>query len=197
MVIATMGDLNWRLTATVLPLLPIFYWLQQKYSSRLKQAADNVQSQSGRLSSFLQEHLAGMLQLQLLNRTSTQTRKFARLAAETARFQVRQRATEMSFGIASVSVIVFGMGLVLGYGGYEVTRSALTVGGLVAFYGYVFRLFTPVSIAIDLQSRTQRVAASIRRVLEITDKGVELKVWLANCCFAHNSLGFAVLFRFC
>lgn len=79
-----------------------------------------------------------------------------------------QRATEMSFGGASVSVIVLGIGLILGYGGYEVTRSTLTVGGLVAFYGYVFRLFAPVSIAIDLQSRLQRVGASIRRILEIT-----------------------------
>ena len=74
----------------------------------------------------------------------------------------------MSFGGVSVSVIVVGMGLILGYGGYEVTRSTLTVGGLVAFYGYVFRLFAPVSIAIDLQSRLQRVGASIRRILEIT-----------------------------
>ena len=110
-----------------------------------------------------------MLQLQLLNRTGTQGRKFARLAAEGAKFQIKQRATEMSFGAASVSVIVLGMGLILGYGGYEVTRSTLTVGGLVAFYGYVFRLFAPVSIAIDLQSRLQRVGASIRRILEITD----------------------------
>ena len=109
-----------------------------------------------------------MLQLQLLNRTGTQGRKFARLAAEGAKFQIKQRATEMSFGAASVSVIVLGMGLILGYGGYEVTRSTLTVGGLVAFYGYVFRLFAPVSIAIDLQSRLQRVGASIRRILEIT-----------------------------
>jgi ABC-type multidrug transport system fused ATPase/permease subunit len=177
MVIATMGYLNWRLTVIVIPLLPLFFWVQQKYLLTLKQAADNVQSQSGKLSSFLQEHLAGMLQLQLLNRTSTQTRKIARLAAEAARSQVHQRATEMSFGIASVSVIVFGMGLILGYGGYEVTRSALTVGGLVAFYGYVFRLFAPVSIAIDLQSRTQRVAASVRRILEITDKKTELNIW--------------------
>jgi ABC-type multidrug transport system fused ATPase/permease subunit len=61
------------------------------------------------------------------------------------------------------------MGLILGYGGYEVTRNTLTVGGLVAFYGYVFRLFAPVSIAIDLQSRLQRVGASIRRILEITN----------------------------
>jgi ABC-type multidrug transport system fused ATPase/permease subunit len=170
MVLVTMGILNWHLTVLVAPVLPIFYFLQRKYATKLKTAADHVQSQSGRINAFLQEHLAGMMQLQLLNRTGTQARKFARLAAKGAQLQIQQRATEMAFGGASVSVIVLGMGLILGYGGYEVTRGALTVGGLVAFYGYVFRLFAPVSIAIDLQSRLQRVGASIRRVEEISDR---------------------------
>src|SRR6266481_2498621 len=170
MVLVTMGILNWHLTIVVVPLLPIFYVLQRRYAARLKEAADSVQSQSGKIGAFLQEHLAGMLQLQLLNRTSTQGRKFARLAAEGAKFQIQQRATEMAFGGASVSVIVLGMGLILGYGGYEVTQQALTIGGLVAFYGYVFRLFAPVSIAIDLQSRLQRVGASVRRIEELTDR---------------------------
>ena len=170
MVLVTMGILNWHLTALVAPILPIFYFLQRRYAAKLKDAADQVQSQSGKINAFLQEHLAGMMQLQLLNRTGTQARKFARLAAKGAQLQIQQRATEMAFGGASVSVIVLGMGLILGYGGYEVTRGALTVGGLVAFYGYVFRLFAPVSIAIDLQSRLQRVGASIRRIEEITDR---------------------------
>lgn len=170
MVLVTMGILNWHLTALVAPVVPIFYLLQRHYAAKLKNAADQVQCQSGKLNAFLQEHLAGMMQLQLLNRTGTQVRKFARLAAEGAQLQIRQRATEMVFGSASVSLIVLGMGLILGYGGYEVTRGALTVGGLVAFYGYVFRLFAPVSIAIDLQSRLQRVGASIRRIEEITDR---------------------------
>jgi ATP-binding cassette subfamily B protein len=164
-----MGILNWHLTVLVAPVLPIFYLLQRRYAAKLKDAADQVQSQSGKINAFLQEYLAGMMQLQLLNRMGTQARKFARLAAKGAQLQIRQRATEMAFGGASVSVIVLGMGLILGYGGYEVTRGALTVGGLVAFYGYVFRLFAPVSIAIDLQSRLQRVGASIRRIDEITD----------------------------
>ena len=169
MVLVTMGILNWHLTLVIVPLLPLFYALQRRYATRLKDAADSVQNLSGKIAAFLQEHLAGMLQLQLLNRTGTQGRKFARLVAEGAKSQVKQRATEMSFGAASISVIVLGMGLILGYGGYEVTRGSSTVGGLVAFYGYVFRLFAPVSIAIDLQSRLQRVGASIRRILEITD----------------------------
>ncbi|MCU1224340.1 MAG: Methionine transporter ATP-binding protein [Edaphobacter sp.] len=167
MVLVTMGVLNWHLTLVVAPLLPLFYVLQHRCAISLKDAADNVQNQSGKISSFLQEHLASMLQLQLLNRTNTRGRKFARLAAEGARFQINQRATEMSFSVASISVIVLGMGAILGYGGYEVTRSTLTVGGLVAFYGYVFRLFVPVSVAIDLQARLQRVGASIRRIQEI------------------------------
>lgn len=170
MVLVTMGILNWHLTALVAPVLPIFYSLQRKYAARLKDAANQVQTQSGKINAFLQEHLAGMMQLQLLNRTGTQARKFAQLAAKSAQLQIRQRATEMAFGGASVSVIVLGMGLILGYGGYEVTRGSLTVGGLVAFYGYVFRLFAPVSIAIDLQSRLQRVGASVRRIEEITDR---------------------------
>jgi ABC-type multidrug transport system fused ATPase/permease subunit len=170
MVLVTMGILNWHLTALVVPTLPIFYLLQRRYATKLKDAADQVQSQSGKINAFLQEHLAGMLQLQLLNRTGTQARKFARLAAKGAQLQIQQRATEMAFGGASVSVIVLGMGLILGYGGYEVTRGALTIGGLVAFYGYVFRLFAPVSIAIDLQSRLQRVGASVRRIEELTSR---------------------------
>lgn len=170
MVLVTMGILNWHLTVLVAPVLPIFYLLQRRYAAKLKDAADQVQSQSGRINAFLQEHLAGMMQLQLLNRTGTQARKFARLTATGAQLQIQQRATEIVFGGVSVSLIVLGMGLILGYGGYEVTRGALTVGGLVAFYGYVFRLFAPVSIAIDLQSRLQRVGASIRRIEEITDR---------------------------
>jgi ATP-binding cassette subfamily B protein len=170
MVLVTMGILNWHLTALVAPVLPIFYLLQRRYAAKLKDAADQVQSQSGRINAFLQEHLAGMMQLHLLNRINSQARKFARLAAKGAQLQIRQRATEMAFGGASVSAIVLGMGLILGYGGYAVTRGALTVGGLVAFYGYVFRLFAPVSIAIDLQSRLQRAGASIRRIEEITDR---------------------------
>jgi ATP-binding cassette subfamily B protein len=169
MVLVTMGMLNWHLTLLVAPMLPIFYLLQRTYAGRLKEAADNTQHQSGRVNAFLQEHLAGLVQLRLLNRTSTQAGKFARLTAKGAQLQIQQRATEMIFGAASVSVIVLGVGLILGYGGYEVTRGLLTVGGLVAFYGYIFRLFAPVSIAIDLQSRFQRVGASIRRIVEMTN----------------------------
>jgi ABC-type multidrug transport system fused ATPase/permease subunit len=171
MATSTMMFLNWRLTAVVLPLLPWFYLLQRKFGTRLKSAADAAQAQSGKMSAFLQEHLAGLLQLQLLNRAGSQRRKFAHLAAEGAKRQVQQRLAEVRLGVSSAALVVLGMSLILGLGGHEVMAGSLTLGGLVAFYGYVVRLFEPVTIAIDLQSRFQRVSASIRRILELAGTG--------------------------
>jgi ATP-binding cassette subfamily B protein len=167
MVLVTMGVLNLRLTLIVVPLLPLFYFLQRRYLSPLTLAAECTQQQMGVISSFLQEHLFGMLQLQLLNRTGTHGRRFARSLAAGAKLQTAQRLAEVRFSAASMSVIVLGSTLILGYGGYDVIRNQLTVGGLVAFYSYVIRLFEPMSVAVDLQSRLQRVGASIRRIVEV------------------------------
>jgi len=167
MVLVTMGVLNFRLTLMVVPLLPLFYFLQRRYSSRLTAAAESTQQQMGVISSFLQEHLFGMLQLQLLNRAGTHGRKFARFLAAGAKVQTAQRLAEVRFSAASMSVIVLGSTLILGYGGYDVIRYRLTVGGLVAFYSYVIQLFEPMSVAVDLQSKLQRVGASIRRIVEV------------------------------
>jgi ABC-type multidrug transport system fused ATPase/permease subunit len=171
-VVLAMGLLNWRLTLMILPITPLFYSLQRRFVPKLKLVADAAQAQSGKMSTFLQEHLSGALQLQLLNRIETRCKKFARIAAESARRQVKQRIAEVLFGLSSASLIVIGLSLVLGVGGYEVVRGALTLGGLVAFYAYIMRLFEPVSIAMDLQSRFQRVGASIRRIIELSEMEV-------------------------
>jgi ABC-type bacteriocin/lantibiotic exporter with double-glycine peptidase domain len=167
MVLVTMGVLNPTLTLMVVPLLPLFYFLQRRYLSRLTAAAEATQQQMGLISSFLQEHVFGMLQLQLLNRTGTHGRKFARFLAAGAKVQTVQRLAEIRFSAASMSVMVLGSTFILGYGGYDVIRGRLTIGGLIAFYSYVIQLFEPMSVAVDLQSRLQRVGASVRRIIGV------------------------------
>jgi ABC-type multidrug transport system fused ATPase/permease subunit len=167
MVVTTLCLLNLRLSSLVLPLLPIFYLLQGRCRAQLVRAADESQLELGSMSAILQEHLAGMVQLELLNRQGRHARKYARQSAKGARAQVAQRLAEVRLSAAYLSVIVLGSTLILGYGGHEVIDGRLTVGGLVAFYSYVTRLFEPLSIAIDLKSRAQRVRASVRRILEL------------------------------
>jgi ABC-type multidrug transport system fused ATPase/permease subunit len=167
MILITMCALNFRLTVLILPLLPCFYFLQRKYHAQLLRAAEHTQQQLGKNSSVLQEHLVGMLQLILLNRQGRHAAGYAQCAAEGAKSQTRQRISEIRFSASSLSLIVLGSTAILGYGGYQVTEGHLTIGGLVAFYSYVTRLFEPMMIAVDLQSRIQRVTASVQRIMEI------------------------------
>jgi ABC-type bacteriocin/lantibiotic exporter with double-glycine peptidase domain len=66
-VIVTMFVLNFKLTCMVLPLVPIFFVLRKYFERRLREASDSAQGQSSKESSFLQEHLAAVVQIQLLH----------------------------------------------------------------------------------------------------------------------------------
>jgi ABC-type multidrug transport system fused ATPase/permease subunit len=161
--------LNYRLALFVMPLIPVFILLRRRFHHRLRSASDSVQEQSSRMIGFLEEHLAAILQIQLLSCEQREARRFARLSAQAVRAQIKRRRTELFFSVLLYLVIVIGIASVLSYGSYLVMVGTLTAGGLVAFYGYTMQLFAPLYAAIDIYSKLQRAAASVRRLMEIAE----------------------------
>ncbi|HYK20065.1 MAG TPA: ABC transporter ATP-binding protein [Pyrinomonadaceae bacterium] len=175
LVMTTMLLLNYRLTAIVLPLIPVFILVRRRFHKRLCQASDTVQEQSGKVIGFLEEHLAAIVQVQLLSCEQREARRFARLSGHAVRAQVKRRATELFFSSLLYLIIVLGMAGVLCYGGYQVMLGTLTAGGLVAFYGYTLQLFIPLYGVVDIYSKLQRAGASVRRLMEITEADAVLR----------------------
>jgi len=162
--------LDFRLTILLLPLMPLFLVFRRHFESRLRQASDSAQQQSSRESSFLQEHLGSVIQIQLLHRERSQVQAFLERAAARMKALNQRTLTETLFRTCYMAVIALGTIATLGYGGYEVFVGALTVGGLVAFYSYLARLFDPLNAAVDIYSRFNRLSASIRRIVEVIEK---------------------------
>lgn len=175
LVMTTMLVINYRLTVIVLPLIPVFILVRRRFHDRLRKASDSVQEQSGRIVEFLEEHLSAIVQVQLLSCEQREARRFARLSGSAVRAQVKRRATELFFSSLLYLIIVLGMASVLCYGGYQVIIGTLTAGGLVAFYGYTFQLFVPLYGVVDIYSKLQRAAASVRRLMEITEADAILR----------------------
>jgi ABC-type multidrug transport system fused ATPase/permease subunit len=169
LVMTTMLVLNYRLTAIVLPLVPVFILVRRRFHDRLRHASDAVQEQAGKVIGFLEEHLSSIVQVQLLACEQREARRFARLSGRAMRAQVKRRSTELFFSALLYLIIVTGMAGVLCYGGYLVMSGRLTAGGLVAFYGYTLQLFIPLYGVVDIYSKLQRAGASIRRLMEITE----------------------------
>src|SRR5215213_927483 len=200
LVMSTMLVLNYRLTIIVLPLIPVFILVRRQFQDSLRGASDSVQEQSGKLIGFLEEHLSAIVQVQLLSCEQREARRFARLSSGVVRAQMKRRGTELFFSSVLYLIVVAGMATVLSYGGYQVMSGTLTAGGLVAFYGYTLQLFMPLYAVVDIYAKIQRVAASARRLIEITeaksvlDDGVmplhvdaPASVELKDVCFSYHS----------
>lgn len=162
--LATMFVLSPMLTLTVVPLIPIFLITRHYYRKRLANDADAMQRDRLAWTNFLQEHLSAAIPIQLVGQERRQERRAFQLLARAVRSQQQLYRTASWFGVCSSLAVVLAMCAVIGYGGVTVLAGSLSLGSLVAFYGFVSQLFDPLSGAAELYARAQKTFASVRQV---------------------------------
>jgi ABC-type multidrug transport system fused ATPase/permease subunit len=162
--LAAMSALSPVLTLTVLPLIPVFLLTRQYFRRKLATDADAAQDDRLAWSNFLEEHLSSVISIQLLGQEKRQERRAFRFLARSLRSQQRVYRTAAWFTLWSSLAIVLAMSAVIGYGAKSVLAGKLSIGSLVAFYGFVTQLFDPLSGASELYARAQKTFASIRQV---------------------------------
>jgi len=165
--VAILCFLSWRLTLLILPLVPFLLVVRHWAYPRLRQTSDEVRERTSERASFVQEHVSRMQEIQLLNRQAAERRLFARLGRKALTVRMRQRGLELLLLITMLGVTAISVAIALGFGGYQVLQGSLTLGGLVAFYAYLNRMFNPLQNLVTVYSRFQRGTASVRRLLEI------------------------------
>jgi ABC-type multidrug transport system fused ATPase/permease subunit len=169
--LSAMTVLSPLLTLVVIPLIPLFLVLRHRYRKRIGQQADLVQVARSKFSSFLQEHLSALLQIQLLRQTEPQERKASQVLTNAVCCQDALYRTGIFFSAFSNLTIATGIAVILTCGSLMMFRDKLTIGTLVAFYSLLIQLFDPLTMAMEMYSRSQRTFASIRQiqtVFEIT-----------------------------
>lgn len=162
--LATMFWLSPVLTLAIVPLVPVFLITRQRFRKRLGDDADRVQGDHLGWSSFLEEHLSSVIPIQLLGQEKRQERRAFRLLARAVRSQQKLFSTGAWFTVCSSLAVALALCAVIGYGGASVLAGTLSVGSLVAFYGFVTQLFEPLSGAAELYARSQKTFASVRQV---------------------------------
>lgn len=165
--LAIMFFLDWRLTLAAIPFAAIFLLFKRRFRGQLARASEITREAVGQRTSFLHDCLNSSVQVQVLGAEGFFRRKYARYAAGGTRATIDRRRVEMSYFASSFAVLTLATGVVLLLGAYQVLAGALTLGGFIAFYSYLTRLFDPLGAAIDTHARLKRAGASIRRISEL------------------------------
>lgn len=168
-ILGFMLTMSWELTIVSVLVLPILFYSTFWFKSKVRVAFLNVRDQISRLNSFVQEHINGMVVVQLFNREEKEKDRFRSINDDhrTAHldtifyFSIFWPVVEM---LASVA-----MALVVWYGGARALMEQLTFGVLLAFIQYVRQFFNPIRGLSEKYNTLQSALASSERIFDILD----------------------------
>lgn len=154
--------------AAILPF-PLVLWFMRRRMRAMMEATVRTQERLAEMSSFAQETLAGIHVVKSFGREEDRARRFIELnelykaeAMEVAR--LRAKIFPAIRGVSSLGVVI-----VLGLGGHQVVSGRMTLGGLVAFMGYLQILAWPIMAVGFMIAIWQRGKAALVRLGEIFD----------------------------
>jgi ATP-binding cassette, subfamily B, bacterial len=168
---AALFYLSWQLALASLVVVPVFWGTARYFSREIKSASREKRRRSGSVSAVAEEALANASLVQAYNRTG---REAARLHREgVGSFQAQMAATRLkALFTPLVDLIEVGGGLiVLGLGIWELSRGALSLGGLLVFLAYLSQLYSPIRGLTRLANTVYAASASAERIIELLDEG--------------------------
>jgi subfamily B ATP-binding cassette protein MsbA len=190
-----------QLSLLSLSLLPVVSVIVMIFRKRFYQSTLEHQQTQANLSAAIQDNISAMKLIQAENLEDAKQQQTARFAERLAGVNVHRAKIGIT-GNLIVSLLTYVPLLVLiwGFGGYQIIRSSLSVGSLLAFMQYVFALIAPISSFFTFVMNLQAGYAALDRVYEILESpeqvvdqpgAVPLKETIGSIRFEGVSFAFA------
>ncbi len=166
--------LDWRLALLSLAFLPLLLLATVRFSRRLQPILRDVQQKIADVTSTAEENVIGSRIVRIFAREDDELAKFSDRStrvfeAEVSAARIRAVYIPLIGFLPTLAVVVL-----LYVGSRQVIAGSLSLGSLVAFYGYLMLLISPAQVIGWLTGLAQRAVASGARVYEIMDAPIEM-----------------------
>jgi ATP-binding cassette subfamily B multidrug efflux pump len=173
-IVLIMLGMNWWLALITFAVLPLIFWATMVFRKSVRDSYRRIRTAIARINAYLQEHVTGMMVLQLFNREKRAYRSFDRVNAQHMdAYKDAIMAYALYYPVVEVLSSV-AIAMVIYFGGLGVLRSAVTIGVLTAFMQYAQRFFRPIQDLSDKYNILQSAMASSERVFKLLDTPIEI-----------------------
>ena len=166
--------MNARLALITLLVLPLIFWATMIFRKYARDSYRRIRTAIARINSYLQEHVSGMVVLQLFNREKAAYDKFERVnASHMDAFKDAIMAHAIYYPVVEI-LSSTAIACVIWFGGGEVVRGVATIGILQAFIQYSQRFFRPIQDLSEKYNILQSAMASAERIFKLLDTPTEI-----------------------
>ena len=166
---AAMVYLSPQLTLVYLAVAPLVLLVSVVFRKHARASFRDVRAAVAKLASFLQECFTGITEIQLFNHQPRAVQDFAAINEEHRRANYRAvRAHALFFPIIDW-LNMFGLALLIWFGGNWVVDGTVTLGILLAFLQYGTKVFRPIQDLAEKYNVLQAAMAGAERIFELLD----------------------------
>ncbi len=169
LIVAIMFKLSPGLTGLMLAVMPLVILVTAIFRRSVTQSYRRIRIAIAKINSYLQEHVTGIVVLQLFNREAKSRDEFDGVNRE---HMDAYKDAILAYGwfypvVEFLSMLA--LAGILAYGGFRIGRGALTLGVVVAFLQYGLRFFRPIQDLSEKYNILQGAMASAERIFKLLD----------------------------
>jgi ATP-binding cassette subfamily B protein len=173
-IVAIMMSMNWKLALITFAVLPLIGIATNIFRHKVRESYRRIRVAIARINAYLQEHVSGMVVLQLFNRERRAFDEFSKVnEMHMDAFKDAILAHAIYYPVVEI-LSAIAIACVIWFGGNDVIRNTATLGVLVAFMQYAQRFFRPIQDLSEKYNILQSAMASAERVFKLVDTPVEI-----------------------
>src|SRR6202167_863233 len=196
-ILGVMLCMNWKLALITFAVLPFIVYSTKIFRDRVRDSYRRIRVAIARINSYLQEHISGMVVLQLFNRQPKAYNRFSEINRDhmdaykdaIMAYSVYYPVVEILSSIAIACVIWFGGGdimrnihvnsVAVSFNSktllaFRLVATAASLGVLVAFIQYALRFFGPIMDFSEKYNILQSAMAASERIFKLLDTPVQV-----------------------
>src|SRR4051812_17338498 len=162
--------LRWDLALASLVVTPAFWLIARHFSRLIKIASREKRRRSGSISSVAEESLSNIALVQAYNRQDSEIHRLHEQGIGSYEAEMASTRIKALYSPLVDLAQLLGVLLVLGMGTWELSRGALSLGGLLVFITFLTQLYTPIRSLGKLVNRIYSASAAAERIIEFLDE---------------------------
>ena len=169
-----MALINWKLALIVFTVIPVMIYIAVQFRKRILVEYRVARRTNSKITGAYNENFQGVRVVKALMREDENTREFQQLTGTMYRSAYRAAWLSALF-LPTVQIIAaIALGLIVGYGGTQISLGLMTIGGIQAFVSYLTFMMWPVQDLARVYAEMQHSIASAERIFKLADTPPEV-----------------------
>ncbi len=166
--------INWQLALMMSLILPVLVLIAVQFKKHILTEFRQVRRINSRLTGAYNENITGVRVVKALTREEKNLQEFDAQASSLYRSAYRAAWLSALF-LPTVQIVgAIALGVIVWYGGWQITVGGMTVGGLQAFVSYLTFMLFPIQDLARVYAEMQHSIASAERIFSLIDAQPEI-----------------------